>query len=44
METICWDQKSLRALRKSNTINIVDRWENNKLYTEYQMDDKVGAS
>lgn len=22
---------------------MVDRWKHNKLYTEYQMDDKVGA-
>lgn len=44
METICWDQKSLRALRKSKNINTVDRWENSKLYAKYQMDDKVGPS
>lgn len=37
------DQKSLRGLRKSNNINMVDRWKNDKLYTEYQVDDKEGA-
>lgn len=43
MGTTCWDQKSLRGLRKSNNVNMAGRWENNKFSPEYHVDDRVEA-
>lgn len=43
IETICWDQKSHRALRKRNDTNIGGRWENDKFKAVYQAEDEVGA-